>query len=542
MLALNRNESARKVRRLAAATAVLALACIALPSFAYAEVDVTPPVLAALTLPVQVSTGASGAAVAVSARITDDLSGVAASDARTACAAGFTHAPSSISLRSPSHAVFGGYFGPSGGDTYESVVQLPPFAEAGTWTVDLVSLTDCAGNTRRLTKVDLAAAGLPSTFTLRGEGDGTPPRLRALALDPPSVANTSPAVITVTATITDDLSGVATHTHDTATTCGSQAGPVSTVTFRKPSGGSYVGGHFARVSGDVYETTLPIPRYAEAGTWTLAVTLADCAQNLILLEGADLDIPHVVSTFQVTGSTDTTPPFPRRLSITPTIVDVRAAGADVVLGATLDDDLSGVVTASGPTDCDAVESVAIVMSPSGTRVEGGFVQLAPRDYSATLSLPRAAEPGTWTVRLELRDCAGNVRRLGSSELASARAAELVPGARWVCLRRLHGAATRDRARAPKRRFGDGGQVQARRRAGPRHLRGELPTCAADRLRDASAARRRDAARPHPVGVQELTAGLYHYKWKSSPEWRDVCRRLILGFDDGSRYSADVLFK
>ena len=42
--------------------------------------------------------------------------------------------------------------------------------------------------------------------------------------------------------------------------------------------------------------------------------------------------------------------------------------------------------------------------------------------------------------------------------------------------------------------------------------------------------------------QELTGGLYHYKWKSSPDWRDVCRRLILGFDDGSRYSADVLFK
>ena len=41
--------------------------------------------------------------------------------------------------------------------------------------------------------------------------------------------------------------------------------------------------------------------------------------------------------------------------------------------------------------------------------------------------------------------------------------------------------------------------------------------------------------------QELTGGLYHYKWKSSPDWRNVCRRLILGFDDGSRYSADVRF-
>jgi hypothetical protein len=41
--------------------------------------------------------------------------------------------------------------------------------------------------------------------------------------------------------------------------------------------------------------------------------------------------------------------------------------------------------------------------------------------------------------------------------------------------------------------------------------------------------------------QELVGGLYHFKWKSSPEWQNVCRRLILGFDDGSRYSADVHF-
>ena len=41
--------------------------------------------------------------------------------------------------------------------------------------------------------------------------------------------------------------------------------------------------------------------------------------------------------------------------------------------------------------------------------------------------------------------------------------------------------------------------------------------------------------------QDLTDGLYHYKWKSSREWNGVCRRLIHGFDDGSRYGADVRF-
>ena len=42
--------------------------------------------------------------------------------------------------------------------------------------------------------------------------------------------------------------------------------------------------------------------------------------------------------------------------------------------------------------------------------------------------------------------------------------------------------------------------------------------------------------------QDLTDGLFQFKWKSSPDWRNVRRRLILGFDDGSHYSTDVLFK
>ena len=269
MLALNQNEGTRKIRRFAAATAVLALACIALPSFAHAEADVTPPVLAALTLPVQVSTGPSGAAVTVSARITDDLSGVAASDAQTACPAGPPRLPTYVSASfaapTPCSRVV---FDPRGGDAYESVVQLPRFAPPGTWTVDLLSLTDCAGNTSDLTGVDLAAAGFPSTFTVRGEGDLTPPRLRALTLDPPSVDNTSPAVITVTATITDDLSGVA--SNDRATTCGSgrisQHGDIP-VALRPPHAGRTTSGTSAETRTRRPSPSRATPRPGPGRRW-----------------------------------------------------------------------------------------------------------------------------------------------------------------------------------------------------------------------------------------------------------------------------------
>jgi hypothetical protein len=41
--------------------------------------------------------------------------------------------------------------------------------------------------------------------------------------------------------------------------------------------------------------------------------------------------------------------------------------------------------------------------------------------------------------------------------------------------------------------------------------------------------------------QDLSAGTYHYKFKSDKEWNG-CRRLILGLNDGSTHNADFLFK
>jgi hypothetical protein len=41
---------------------------------------------------------------------------------------------------------------------------------------------------------------------------------------------------------------------------------------------------------------------------------------------------------------------------------------------------------------------------------------------------------------------------------------------------------------------------------------------------------------------ELEAGVYHFNWKTNKQWEDTCRRLVLGFDDGSRAAADFWFK
>ena len=48
---------------------------------------------------------------------------------------------------------------------YRCAVTLPPTAERGTWTVELVSARDVAGNTRDMTFAALQTAGFPVTFT-----------------------------------------------------------------------------------------------------------------------------------------------------------------------------------------------------------------------------------------------------------------------------------------------------------------------------------------------------------------------------------------
>src|SRR4051812_44133768 len=133
----------RGIRRLRATVALLALGCVVSPALVRADADTTPPVLVALSLPAQALTGASGGTVAVSAQITDDLSGVAV-PGRVGCAVSNV---SGIALRRPGGALLAGdSFDVVAGNAYAAQVRLPRFAPEGTWAVDHVELVDCAGN------------------------------------------------------------------------------------------------------------------------------------------------------------------------------------------------------------------------------------------------------------------------------------------------------------------------------------------------------------------------------------------------------------
>ena len=152
-------------------------------------------------------------------------------------------------------------------------MSVPHFAEQGTWTVQTVGLGDQSGDHRSYDATQLAALGSPTTFQQTGASDNTPPVLTAFSFTPTTI-DTSAAdqTITVTATITDDLSG-------------NEPAPKQRVVPKSMGRTvSTILGDYHRVSGtpqtgQVY-STMSVPHFAEQGTWTVqTVGLGDQSGN-----------------------------------------------------------------------------------------------------------------------------------------------------------------------------------------------------------------------------------------------------------------------
>src|SRR6185436_7210099 len=132
--------------------------------------DTTPPTLQSFEIsPGAVDTTGGPATVTLTARISDDLSGVAASGA----GAGL----SQLAFQSPSGtasvlAVFYDGFNLISGTrldgTYSRAVTIPQFAESGTWSLSHFLLYDQAGNVQSLTAAQVAALGFPTSFVVNG--------------------------------------------------------------------------------------------------------------------------------------------------------------------------------------------------------------------------------------------------------------------------------------------------------------------------------------------------------------------------------------
>ena len=109
------------------------------------------------------------ATVTVTARITDDVSGVFAYKTdNTPDGSNYSAWSSGLYLRSPSGTQrIQGTFdlrtagGPLDG-TYQATITLPQYSEQGTWVVEAVNLHDRIGNYARVETTTLTQAGYPT--------------------------------------------------------------------------------------------------------------------------------------------------------------------------------------------------------------------------------------------------------------------------------------------------------------------------------------------------------------------------------------------
>ena len=258
--------------------------------------DTVAPSLISLQVgPPTIDTALQSSTIGVSARLADDLSGIAS---------GVSSAPSEVILRGPTGAhrvraplTIANRTGGDGFDaTYVVSVTVPRWSEQGSWTVEEVRLRDEVGN--------LALATAPGIgFVQTGVGDVAPPRILTFSMLSSSVdVRTTSATVGVRARLVDDRSGVADGITDSA----------SELVFRAPSGqveAAVAFGLGQRASGNaldgIYDARVTIPAHAEPGTWTIArATAVDRAHNARQMGAAEWTAAGFVGSFTVVSDSD----------------------------------------------------------------------------------------------------------------------------------------------------------------------------------------------------------------------------------------------
>lgn len=158
-----------------------------------------PVLLSASSSPSAVDVTSQSAQVTVIAHITDDLAGLSSWYARFDSPSGSqsAYAHGNAGTRLSGTALDG---------TYQAIATIQPLSEAGTWNAVELRMTDQIGND---VSFNPTPAGFPLSFDVTSLSDSTDPVMHSVSMSPATVDTTSSsASITVTAHITDDMSGL----------------------------------------------------------------------------------------------------------------------------------------------------------------------------------------------------------------------------------------------------------------------------------------------------------------------------------------------
>jgi hypothetical protein len=249
--------------------------------------DATAPEIISLSIEGGVvDTSESGQSITMTSRLRDDLSGLNGGfDAQGRSLPG----GSVVAFRSPSgkQSVTGLLQGEKlSGDfldgVYKATISLPRYSEPGIWRLASVNLVDGAYNTRSIDIGTALAKGLATELTVIGQGDTTPPRLRALDFFPRRIdVSATGQVVTGAIRLTDDVSGF------------SSMFSVAQAELISPSKTQRASLRFSLLGGMETDATgtMTIPRFSETGVWTLhRLFFSDAVGNQAQLEHFDSTI------------------------------------------------------------------------------------------------------------------------------------------------------------------------------------------------------------------------------------------------------------
>lgn len=163
----------------------------------------------------------------------------------------------------------------SGTNTWDCVFTPPASVDCGDWALEQIQMQDKANNMAAV-RADNPIVGAIKVNIVADNCDSTPPVVTGVAVDPPVVSNAAQAVVKISVSITDDISGV-------SSVSGHFAGPAA-------SGQQPPRIYFSCSSAaeGVWTGKVAIPAFASKGIWKIgALQVLDKSNNLRVYGGSD---------------------------------------------------------------------------------------------------------------------------------------------------------------------------------------------------------------------------------------------------------------
>jgi alpha-acetolactate decarboxylase len=372
--------------------------------------DTEPPQLISFSFsPAAIDVTNAAQIVTVEARVKDNVSGTASVTVQF-------RSPSGTQLMPLNSAFLPRVSGTALDGIYRGIVSIPPFVQAGTWSVNTASLQDSAGNLVTLNTANLASLAFPTELNVVSIQDTTAPTVTHIFFPVTSIdvsAGAQPLAIEFT--IDDDISGV-----DLTSTVFLEF----RVTLTSPSSGQFQfmsRPQFTRVSGTnlsgVWRGTTTIPQFSEPGLWGISsLQLIDFAGNRRAYSASQLQSLGIATQFMVASVPgDIAKPTVTAMSFAPAVIDTSGGSQTVTVTLTIADDLAGVSFAIDNPNASFAHGITFV-SPSGSQSRGqsntGFTRTAGTAlngvWTGTVVFPRFSEAGTWRATLNnIKDAANN---------------------------------------------------------------------------------------------------------------------------------------